>query len=192
MKFIKLSVLFFVSILCIALIATQFSNESAVKTYVSKNVCLSALDGLVTKPSSTEINSINIFDSNIPLNEALDTIKNKGYSKDLTKSLIEKTERNYADKNYNQKIYISFDYSSEEQFIGVSRSNFICVFTSDIFGHHRLHSITYKNKDYFHLQDIFLFKEQPKRLNSIWQVEDENFLDRIKYSISKFLPDSET
>ena len=90
---------------------------------VSQEVCENTLLALVKRPSSVEINSIDVKRIPLTLEEATERIDAKRHS-----ATIKLTKMLYEEGGGKEWIYADFNYTDENSFGGSSRSRMFCRF----------------------------------------------------------------
>jgi hypothetical protein len=169
----KKPVIAIVTVLSLFLGSALLISDKQVHKSFSYSMCKESLYLLTPKPSSVEINHINVLTRNMSRMEIKDWIISRKYSKNLEKSILETIS-----KYKMEYIAVSIDYSAEETLIGIKRNNLLCTSYIDIFNKNRLETITYHNKDYS-AKELFFIKEAPSQYNSIGT--EVTYIDRVKY-----------
>ena len=169
----KKTVIIIASMISLFLVTALSISDKEVHKSLSYSMCKESLYLLTPKPSSVEINHINILTKNMNHMEIKDWIMSRKYSENLTESILKDIS-----KYKMEYIAVSIDYSAEETHIGVKRSNLLCTSYIDIFNQNQLKTITYHNKDYL-AKELFFLKEAPSKYNSTGT--KVTFIDKVKY-----------
>jgi len=140
-----------------------------------------ALDACLDTLSSYENNDFTIantrlVDTELTLEEASDQIESQPYDFELSQSIKESNERNYELGNVMTDRSIWVDYVRNG-----SDNIFLCFFSENAFSKIKLTNFEFKGRNVFTSNRGFDVKSRPDSVDSLWQVNPANYLQRLKY-----------
>ena len=165
-----------------------FVPDEQLEGFVSCQVCEDMVSEFAKRPSSVEINNTKVYRQQLTLDEVKEQWRQALTDSEVIEDVVGLATDFYQDGGFEEKLYVSVDYTAENEFGGASRSEFLCAFRSTFFEDTRLKSVTFGGRDY-DFKDLSLHR--PKGINLIGRLRKATVFERLRVIASLFFPAGE-
>lgn len=150
-------------------------------------MCVEIVRDSALNPTTMQVVRLKASIKALTVDESLSIIRSQSYSEDLEAQIVEMVRRGYDNGLENSVVSIFADYSAENRLGGVNRDVAVCDVLEDATFTKKSRLVTILlgsnkfNSD--QLNDFFLTRHTPDRLDALYQLDRITIWDRIQYIV---------